>query len=586
MEGFDKPSFDIRGMGQSKQVPAKSKSNPSAPFLISLVPFGSPVWKYKKGYDVSRNEMLVEAGLSAVPFGAGKLGKVFRGVRSLRGADEASKIAQAAKTVPKEGRLTRLGGNLRKGVAKPVVRPGPRMTSEQADIMDVLKRYNIKGAPERQLDQLDSLSKQLSFEVDSKLSKSLALAPAKKLSADFQKVVSKNLPVDNAHKAELVRSLKELNGLAKDGNLTPHAIFKFKQGLQSRLGPAFDKMEKGADLIPKERVDMALWKQADSIIAKLEPGVKQLTRDHSKLFPAAKGLAKQAEKTAGIPILGLKSRTLERGMQAGRDVAGRGLQKLGSVSGSRLGKVLLPQAGVRAPFALSDAMAGPSVLGDQGQPLSDDDILRSALGEESLDDGEGQAFEYNPSTRELEPVMSQGQDGMLTEEQIMQMAIEDWNKTGGKNLSKIQSLRKMFAPAEEGYNSAAAGTVTDLENGLVNLRQLGKDIQSSGANSPFMGRIRGLNPYDTEAQSLQANIARVKQVIGKALEGGVLRKEDEIKYAKILPTLKDSDAVAGRKIEYLTDDLTRKLALFKQNMGRGGGGIDINSIVQSALNSR
>ena len=40
-------------------------------------------------------------------------------------------------------------------------------------------------------------------------------------------------------------------------------------------------------------------------------------------------------------------------------------------------------------------------------------------------------------------------------------------------------------------------------------------------------------------------------MIGKALEGGVLRKEDEEKYKDILPTIGDTEAVALSKINGL-----------------------------------
>ena len=53
------------------------------------------------------------------------------------------------------------------------------------------------------------------------------------------------------------------------------------------------------------------------------------------------------------------------------------------------------------------------------------------------------------------------------------------------------------------------------------------------------------------AAQKNAVIARVKQVIGKALEGGVLRKEDEAKYAKILPTIGDPADVVATKLDGL-----------------------------------
>ena len=65
---------------------------------------------------------------------------------------------------------------------------------------------------------------------------------------------------------------------------------------------------------------------------------------------------------------------------------------------------------------------------------------------------------------------------------------------------------------------------------------------------PVVGRARGLNPYDTEAQDAQARLKRATQVIGSYLEGGVLRKEDEEKYRKMLPQLTDTNAVAEKKL--------------------------------------
>jgi hypothetical protein len=62
--------------------------------------------------------------------------------------------------------------------------------------------------------------------------------------------------------------------------------------------------------------------------------------------------------------------------------------------------------------------------------------------------------------------------------------------------------------------------------------------------------------WGEEAKQRQAVIDRVKQVIGKALEGGVLRKEDESKYARILPTIRDDPRVAKTKLEGLRDALT------------------------------
>jgi hypothetical protein len=67
-----------------------------------------------------------------------------------------------------------------------------------------------------------------------------------------------------------------------------------------------------------------------------------------------------------------------------------------------------------------------------------------------------------------------------------------------------------------------------------------------------------LTGWGEDAKSRQAVIDRVKQVIGKALEGGVLRKEDEIKYEKILPTIGDVKSVVTSKLRGLEEAIGRK----------------------------
>src|SRR5262245_2645203 len=65
--------------------------------------------------------------------------------------------------------------------------------------------------------------------------------------------------------------------------------------------------------------------------------------------------------------------------------------------------------------------------------------------------------------------------------------------------------------------------------------------------------------WTEEAKKQNAVISSVRQVIGKAMEGGVLRKEDEIKYRDILPVLGDSEGVVKSKIDGLEKRLRKKL---------------------------
>jgi len=65
---------------------------------------------------------------------------------------------------------------------------------------------------------------------------------------------------------------------------------------------------------------------------------------------------------------------------------------------------------------------------------------------------------------------------------------------------------------------------------------------------PFAGRTIAQNPYGKGAK-LEDDFKRAAQVIGKFMEGGVLRKEDEEKYRGMLPSMKDTPDVARNKLE-------------------------------------
>ena len=103
-------------------------------------------------------------------------------------------------------------------------------------------------------------------------------------------------------------------------------------------------------------------------------------------------------------------------------------------------------------------------------------------------------------------------------------------------------------------------------NNLADLRQKVKD------NISYVGPISGLaalNPY-SKARQIQADIDRIRQNVGKALEGGVLRKEDEEKYKKILATLNDTPETALYKIDQLIQSIQRDVENYKNNQKLGG----------------
>lgn len=111
-------------------------------------------------------------------------------------------------------------------------------------------------------------------------------------------------------------------------------------------------------------------------------------------------------------------------------------------------------------------------------------------------------------------------------------------------------------------SDSAIAAITETQQALYGLNDLAQKISG---NEQYLGPVSGLqrfNPY-SKARQIQSDVDRIRQVVGKALEGGVLRKEDEEKYKKILATLADTPETALYKIEALKSDLERKIADYK-----------------------
>lgn len=122
--------------------------------------------------------------------------------------------------------------------------------------------------------------------------------------------------------------------------------------------------------------------------------------------------------------------------------------------------------------------------------------------------------------------------------------------------------------------SGDAGRIAEFDTSLDDVAVLRDTIGANGATgvSAQIGAavpawVTDTTGIGTEAKQKQAVIDRVKQVIGKALEGGVLRKEDEYKYEKILPTIKDTAELVRSKLDGLEAALVQRRQRFIEALG-------------------
>lgn len=118
-------------------------------------------------------------------------------------------------------------------------------------------------------------------------------------------------------------------------------------------------------------------------------------------------------------------------------------------------------------------------------------------------------------------------------------------------------------------SDTAIKDITQSETAIESLNELKSKVQ---ANLQYIGPISGLaayNPY-SKAKQVQSDINLVKQQVGKALEGGVLRKEDEEKYKQILATITDTPENAIYKINQLVASVQRQVDSYKKGQALGG----------------
>lgn len=121
--------------------------------------------------------------------------------------------------------------------------------------------------------------------------------------------------------------------------------------------------------------------------------------------------------------------------------------------------------------------------------------------------------------------------------------------------------RRGFGDLGKPLAGAAVTKISDSKTAVDSLRDLKQVLKD---NEQYIGPIAGfqaLNPY-SDANKAQAKIDLVRQRVGKSLEGGVLRKEDEEKYKKILATLRDTPSTAVSKIDGLIQSLENDITNF------------------------
>lgn len=136
----------------------------------------------------------------------------------------------------------------------------------------------------------------------------------------------------------------------------------------------------------------------------------------------------------------------------------------------------------------------------------------------------------------------------------------------GKGELTIQEAMKIKSPPkadkpDEGAKQLPPNTILKLIEGKT-IAQMLPDVEK--AIKMFEGEwgplsfIQENNPWNRAAKAFTAKMYVASQTFGKYMEGGVLRKEDEEKYKKMFPQLRDTDDTKRDKLAIIRRELNRK----------------------------
>jgi len=403
----------------------------------------------------------------------------------------------------------------------------------------------------------------------------------------------KSIPGNEANVSALKKFITETKRLYKNG-ITPQKLLDIKRSADSKFGAAVVDEQTGSVAAQGQKM---LANAARKKLKQLFPEIKDALNTQSEILTLrpvlnrARGtsqtLGSTIRKDGGITGIDISKPFGIPGQI--RDIAVGGERRAGAALG------VLPEAGEAVSKAMNAIPTSTvarigTVASGLGNQEDIETIPTEAKDAVSLDQALNEQVEPQQSAQISDDGMWQwsGSQWTPTPEHFKQLKLQDFAQTGGKNLDKIQKLEEAILPQEESQLELSDGAITNITQLKSALSNLG-NIETSIGQSDLVGPIQGLarfNPYAEKSVSLQAEIDVVRQTVGKALEGGVLRKEDEEKYKKILPTMGDTKKVALQKIIVLRSMLIRDLQDYVTMQSQYGKGRTAENLVGGALDQQ
>lgn len=566
LSGFNKPAFGQSAVQDvtSTSTPKKSGSAGSGlrKFILNFLPGGSLVNKKIDNEKIDRGDIIEEVALTALPFGLGKVAKGARGAtavaKAVRGGD---KVSDAIKTVrageeivegaTKAGKLSRTGSALKaeaRGV-KPgaIVEKGRRLDTERSGLVNSYID-SVKGAKKSVPRQLKAVEDDIAF-TGKQIGDTIA-ANNKPITIDDLETVTRTVKDRKVLggknlKSEALDDVKLELGQARSMD----DLYALEKRIDDDLQNFYGKVAGDRTTKAEEKILKAYRDGIDELISDAVPGAKDLKTRYSVAKDAQKILQKNANPS-GLRILGLQTGVGGEGIQAGKDVTGRALSKVGGVTEKPFVSTLLKQGGVRA---------GADVLGLRGDPQ-----------EETVTDTDLQTSDFNEDVvSESVTPEEQPDNNPFGAESIQRAIVQDLAKNEGKNVDKLLKLHETFGAVAKPTKPLSSEASKTVSNAQVGLEAIGDFENLIGEDSGAFGRtnLPGVGFLDRLTQGrvsgalgtteIDAAADQIVDVLARLRTGAAISKQEETRFARYIPRPGDSPEAVQQKLGYLQRQFQR-----------------------------
>jgi hypothetical protein len=443
-----------------------------------------------------------------------------------------------------------------------------------------IQRLGITGTPTQQLRKVNEVMASHGKQVDDVLAKNPIQLDGTAVRAQVEKAVS-----DPLKYAEL-----DLSTPGAQKALTAH-LDKFAQSktakevndyvkvLNKVATRAKAKLDKGGTLTDKESAALAAKRSGDEVLSQY-PEIAPLKKDMATLFERNADITKQSEKTAGIPILGIKSRAISQGVSSTASKIGNATAKadaaITSPTGQGVKKVggsLLAQLTTRAVGAPLVAGQSPNTPINQNTPEIPSDTTMNPASNATIDP-------LNPASGQSAS-SSFFSDPAQVENAYMQAINNGDTETANALIKGYELFGASAGGTAKPLSAEASKVIANANSGIESLDQLAGMIESGGVpkgtllpgRSLFgglMGAQAGTTSYDTAAKN-------VADVITRLRTGAALTESEEKFYKSQLPAAFDPPETVAQKMAMFRD-------LFSSIANRtGSAGTDLQQLAEAEL---